>query len=111
MQARIFIALGESALATLGRVFSLLSRCALVSPEHPDRHDQAPGQLALEAVRIGMMLDANHAAEPGGLQSIGTCRNCGYLIFEAHGNGWRHLPSVEERDKAEIWLAKHASSS
>ncbi|MGH9078710.1 MAG: hypothetical protein ACRDYE_01290 [Acidimicrobiales bacterium] len=67
--------------------------------------------MAVDAVRLGEMLDANHAAEPGGLQSIGTCRNCGYLIFEAHGSGWRHLPSVEERDQAGKWLVMHPNSS
>jgi hypothetical protein len=74
-----------------------------------DRPEQGPaaGRLALEAVRLGEMLDANHPADPGGLQSIGTCRTCGYLIFEAHGRTWRHLPSVEERDVAGRWLATH----
>jgi hypothetical protein len=83
----------------------------MASPEHPVQHEPATGRLMLEAVRLGEMLDANHAAEPGGLQSIGTCRNCGYLIFDAHGRGWRHLPSVEERDEAEKWLAMHRTSS
>jgi hypothetical protein len=80
----------------------------MASPEHTDRRDQAARQRALEAVRLGMMLDEHHSAEPGGLQSIGTCRICGFLIFEAHGEGWRHLPSVEELDKATTWLKRHS---
>ena len=81
----------------------------------PDRHGPpqeqqgrpGPGVLAREAVQLGEALDANHPPEPGGLQSIGTCRNCGYLIFEDRGDGWRHLPSVEERARAGRWLAAH----
>ncbi len=73
--------------------------------EQPGPPDSAV--LAREAIRLGEALDQNHAAEPGGLQSIGTCRTCGYLIFQAHDNGWRHLPSVEEREHAGRWLAAH----
>jgi hypothetical protein len=79
----------------------------MTSTEHPVRDDHAAGASALDAIRLGERLDANHPADPGGLQSIGTCRNCGYLIFEAHGRGWKHLPSVEERDRAGKWLAMH----
>lgn len=82
----------------------------MAASEPSDQHGRA-AQLALEAVRLGELLDANHRADPGGLQSIGTCRNCGYLIFEAHGAGWRHLPSVEERSRAGQWLAMHGSGS
>jgi hypothetical protein len=83
----------------------------MTSNTPPDRSVEDTGQLAREAVRLGEMLDANHPADPGGLQSIGTCRNCGYLIFEAGDDGWRHLPSVEERDQAGMWLAAHPSGS
>jgi hypothetical protein len=79
----------------------------MASNQHLNRSDQNPGAPALEAVRLGERLDANHPADPGGLQSIGTCRKCGYLIFESHGRGWKHLPSVEEREKAGKWLTMH----
>ncbi len=79
----------------------------MASSEQPKPNGPAATKLALEAVRLGEMLDANHPAEPGGLQSIGTCRTCGYLIFQAGDNEWRHLPSVEERDTAGKWLATH----
>lgn len=82
----------------------------MASTQHPDRHVDA-GELALEAIRLGARLDDNHPADPGGLESIGTCRNCGYLIFEGHSNGWRHLPSVEELDTAGRWLAAHPNGS
>lgn len=80
----------------------------MVFTRPPDRPAQ-DGRLAIEAVRLGERLDADHGADPGGLVSIGTCRNCGYLIYEAHGRAWRHLPSVEERDQARQWLAAHAN--
>jgi hypothetical protein len=83
----------------------------MASTRPPDRPDHDAGRRALEAVRLGAMLDANHRADPGGLRSIGTCRSCGYLIFEAHGRDWRHLPSVEERDQAGRWLAAHRIGS
>jgi hypothetical protein len=79
----------------------------MASSQQPNSNQPAATKLAVEAVRLGELLDANHPAEPGGLQSIGTCRTCGYLIFQAHGNGWRHLPSVEERTTAGRWLAVH----
>jgi hypothetical protein len=83
----------------------------MASSEQPKPNGPAATRLALEAVRLGEMLDANHPAEPGGLQSIGTCRTCGYLIFQAAGNDWRHLPSVEERDTAGRWLAAHQNNA
>ena len=82
----------------------------MASTPHPQR-DHHAGQLALEAVRLGERLDANHPADPGGLESIGTCRKCGYLIFDARGRGWQHLPSVEELDTGGRWLADHPDSS
>ncbi len=79
----------------------------MTSSEQPHPDGRAANKIALEAVRLGERLDANHPAEPGGLQSIGTCRRCGYLIFDSRDRGWRHLPSVEELEKARSWLAMH----
>ena len=83
----------------------------MTSDEQPHSNGPAVSRSAIEAIRLGDMLDANHPAEPGGLQSIGTFRTCGYLIFESRDRGWRHLPSVEEREKAGKWLATHRHDS
>jgi hypothetical protein len=61
-----------------------------------------------EAREIGHELDADHAAEPGGLMQIGTCRTCGLLIARSRRGTWSHRPSVGEIDAAQSWLLRHA---
>jgi hypothetical protein len=63
--------------------------------------------MALEAVRLGTTLNADHCADPGALQSIGTCRMCGFLSYQANDGNWKHVPAIEEREDAEKWLRQH----
>jgi predicted dinucleotide-binding enzyme len=69
-----------------------------------DRGDELP-----EAQALSDRLDANHAAEPGGLQGIGTCRTCGMLIAKDQQGVWRHRPSVGEIEAGEMWIGRNAT--
>jgi hypothetical protein len=62
-----------------------------------------PDRLPQARVLAGE-LDLNHPAEPGGLERIGTCRVCGFIIAEEGRGGWHHWPSVGEIDAAQAWL-------
>jgi hypothetical protein len=52
-------------------------------------------------------LDLDHAPEPGGLEDIGTCRTCGFIIAEDEHGAWRHLASVGEIDAGQACLDRH----
>jgi hypothetical protein len=60
-----------------------------------------------EARGVAHELDANHAADPGHLREIGTCRECGFLIGLSEEGTWSHRPSVGEVGDAEDWLDRH----
>jgi hypothetical protein len=65
------------------------------------------GAKALEAVKVGMTLNADHRADPGSLRSIGTCRICGILSYQANDGTWKHVPAIEECEGADAWIRRH----
>jgi hypothetical protein len=71
-----------------------------------DQVDQSP-----EAQDLAGELDLNHAAEPGGLEEIGTCRRCGFIVAQDNQGRWRHQPSVGEIDAGEAWLASNPAAA
>jgi hypothetical protein len=73
------------------------------------RSDEDRGDALPEARALAAQLDTNHAAEPGGLQDIGTCRRCGMLIATDEQGVWRHRPSVGEIDAGELWINQNAN--
>jgi hypothetical protein len=74
-----------------------------------DDPDQARGDRvrALDAVRLGLSLDADHGPDPGALDSIGTCRICGILSYQANDGTWKHVPAIEECGKVDNWVRQH----
>ena len=64
------------------------------------------GARALEAVRVGATLNADHSADPGELRSIGTCRMCGIFCYQAPDGTWKHVPAIEECDDADNWIRR-----
>jgi hypothetical protein len=77
------------------------------SDENPDRSVLDVGAKALEAVRLGTTLNADHRADPGALRSIGTCRICGILSYQTNDGSWRHVPAIEECDGVDRWIRQH----
>ena len=73
------------------------------SEESPGPADDV-GAKALEAVKVGATLNADHRADPGGLRSIGTCRICRIFCYQTQDGTWKHVPSIEECDHAEYWI-------
>jgi predicted dinucleotide-binding enzyme len=73
------------------------------------RSDEDRGDELPEARARSDELDANHAAEPGGLQGIGTCRTCGMMIAKDQRGVWRHQPSVGEINAGEMWIDRNAT--
>jgi len=65
------------------------------------------GARALEAVKLGTTLDADHRADPGSLHSIGSCRMCGILSYQSGDGTWKHVPAIEECDEAGRWIRQH----
>lgn len=65
-------------------------------------------QVARARVLAGE-LDLNHAPEPGGLEDIGTCRRCGFIIAEDDQGVWHHWPSVGEIDDGQAWLDRNST--
>jgi hypothetical protein len=65
------------------------------------------GAKALEAVKVGITLNADHRADPGPLRSIGTCRVCGILSYQANDGTWKHVPAIEECEGADAWIRQH----
>jgi hypothetical protein len=65
------------------------------------------GAKALEAVRLGSALNTDHRADAGALRSIGNCRLCGILSYQANDGTWKHVPAIEECDEAETWIRQH----
>jgi hypothetical protein len=62
------------------------------------------GAKALEAVKIGTVLNHDHPADADPLRFIGACRTCGILSYETGDGTWRHVPAIEECDGADRWL-------
>jgi hypothetical protein len=77
------------------------------SHDDPRRPGEGVSAKALDAVRLGASLDADHRADPGALRSIGTCRICGILSYEASGGPWKHVPAVDECGKVDNWVRQH----
>jgi len=73
------------------------------SEENPGLSDD-PGTKALEAVRVGATLNADHHADPGALRSIGTCRICRIFCYQTQDGTWKHVPAVEECEQADNWI-------
>jgi hypothetical protein len=73
------------------------------------RADEGRGDALPEAQALSDRLDANHPAEPGGLQGIGTCRICGMLIAKDERGVWLHRPSVGEIDAGEMWIHRNVT--
>jgi hypothetical protein len=69
-----------------------------------------PGDDVSGAQQLAERLDRDHAAAPGDLQGIGTCRTCGLLIGRNGQGPWTHRPSVGEINAAEAWLDRHPPS-
>ncbi len=78
-------------------------------PANEDPRDSRAevGTKALEAVKLGIALDADHRADPGALRSIGTCRMCGILSYQANDGMWKHVPAIEECDEVDYWIRQH----
>jgi len=79
----------------------------MTSDESPYLSRSDVGAKALEAVRLGTALNADHRADPGALRSIGNCRMCGILSYQANDGEWKHVPAIEECDEAEKWIRQH----
>jgi hypothetical protein len=78
------------------------------SSENPEQSRADVGARALEAVKLGSTLNADHSADPGGtVRSIGACRMCGVLSYQASTGTWKHVPAIEECDDAVEWLRQH----
>jgi hypothetical protein len=76
-------------------------------PSHEGPYSGEEGTRALEAVRLGSTLDADHRADPGALRSIGTCRMCGILSYQANDGVWKHVPAIDECTEVENWIRQH----
>jgi hypothetical protein len=78
-------------------------------PANDDLRDSRveAGTKALEAVKLGTALDEDHRADPGALRSIGTCRMCGILSYQANDGVWKHVPAIEECDEVDRWIRQH----
>ncbi len=79
----------------------------MTSDESSYRSRADVGAKALVAVKLGVALNADHRADPGALRSIGTCRMCGILSYQANDGTWKHVPAIEECDEAETWIRQH----
>jgi hypothetical protein len=77
------------------------------SNEDPREYVEDVGTKALEAVKLGTALDADHRADPGALRSIGTCRMCGILSYQANDGTWKHVPAIEECHEVDTWIRQH----
>jgi hypothetical protein len=73
-------------------------------------HDESTAGNLPEADALAVELDLNHVPQPGGLEEIGTCRRCGFIIAQGQQGVWRHQPSVGEIDAGEAWLDRNHSN-
>ncbi len=62
-----------------------------------------------EGRELAVRLDSDHAALPGGLQRIGTCRACGLLIAQDEEHTWHHQPAIDEIDAAASWIERNTT--
>jgi hypothetical protein len=68
------------------------------------------GDKLPQARALAVEPDLNHAPEPGGLQEIGTCRACGFIIAEDEQGEWHHQPSVAVVDAGQTRLDRNLNA-